>query len=229
MRKGTITPLAVPPESATRAQAQFPKLTTRTLPQTVVVLATSLAPLLLPAEIVSAQTFQGYYQLQTELLEGESRCLEGNKVDPSSTLGGAAFMDLCRHVRGQLWKIDSAEEPDYDRLRTMLLGSDKCLEGNRIGGNTLGGAAFMDTCKSGVSGQLWRIVPLQNGYHQLQTKFMGDRCLEGNSPGGKTLQGTAFMDRCQSNAAGLRCGDEPVHHGVPEGGVQRLRSVHHQR
>ncbi len=48
----------------------------------------------------------------------------------------------------------------YYTLQTMFLESEnKCLEGNRLGGDTLGGAAFMNDCATPASGQLWKLVP----------------------------------------------------------------------
>lgn len=46
------------------------------------------------------------YRLQTVFSEPQGRCLEGNGgVNPDSVLGGAAFMDTCQDVTGQLWII----------------------------------------------------------------------------------------------------------------------------
>jgi hypothetical protein len=42
-------------------------------------------------------------------LEKENKCLEGNKLSPRSTLRGAAFMDNCQNVSGQLWKFKPAQ------------------------------------------------------------------------------------------------------------------------
>lgn len=98
----------------------------------------------------------GYFKLKT-LFQGEDHCLEGNAFAPSSTLAGAAFMDTCQNVSGQLWKIVPAHD-GYFRLKTLFQGEDHCLEGNRFAPeSTLGGAAFMDTCQN-VSGQYWKIT-----------------------------------------------------------------------
>ncbi|HRJ41542.1 MAG TPA: FG-GAP-like repeat-containing protein [Caldilineaceae bacterium] len=100
----------------------------------------------------------GYYRLQTKFLEAENRCLEGNRLDPNSVLGGAAFMDTCKDVTGQLWKVADAGE-GYHRMQTKFLEAEnKCLEGNRLDPNSvLSGAAFMDDCQD-VLGQLWKFV-----------------------------------------------------------------------
>ena len=47
----------------------------------------------------------------------------------------------------------------YYRLQTMFLEKEnKCLEGNKLGPNSvLKGAAFQDDCQN-VSGQLWKFV-----------------------------------------------------------------------
>lgn len=47
----------------------------------------------------------GYFRMKTQFLEKENKCLEGNRFAPSSTLKGAAFMDNCQNVSGQLWKF----------------------------------------------------------------------------------------------------------------------------
>ena len=96
----------------------------------------------------------GYYRMQTRFLEDEDKCLEGNQLDSSSTLGGAAFMDDCGNYSGQLWSIVPVGEGTF-RLKTLFQGETKCLEGNRVGANsTLGGGAFMAECGD-FSGQIW--------------------------------------------------------------------------
>jgi len=162
----------------------------------------------------------GYFRLSTLFLKDEDRCFEGNKVDATSTLGGAAFMDSCQSVSGQLWKaVEDTSNAGYFRLQTKFLENDnKCLEGNLLAStSTLSGAAFMDNCQD-VTGQLWKFVeipastieqstatpafvPDANKYYTLQTLFLkdDDKCLEGNlfDPG-STLEGAAFMDTCQN-------------------------------
>ena len=135
-------------------------------------------------------------------LENQNKCLEGNQLAASSTLGGASFMDTCQSVSGQYWKFVDLGN-GYYKLQTMFLGADKCLEGNKIGPNaTLGGASFMATCGN-FSGQMWKIVPDSTapGYYKLQTMFTqsDNLCFEGNKlDPNSTLQGAAFMDACQS-------------------------------
>ena len=142
-----------------------------------------------------------YYKLTTRFLENENKCLEGNRLNPNSTLSGAAFMDNCQNVSGQLWKKIPVGN-DYFRLTTRFLENEnKCLEGNRLNPNsTLEGAAFMDNCQN-VSGQLWKEIPVGNGYFRLTTRFLENenKCLEGNrlNPN-STLEGAAFMDNCQN-------------------------------
>ncbi|MEM7555763.1 MAG: RICIN domain-containing protein, partial [Cyanobacteria bacterium P01_A01_bin.84] len=100
-----------------------------------------------------------FYKLTTKFLEKENKCLEGNKLARGSTLNGAAFMDNCQNVTGQLWKLVPAGN-GYFRLQTKFLEKEnKCLEGNKLArGSTLNGAAFMDNCQN-VTGQLWKLVP----------------------------------------------------------------------
>ena len=102
-----------------------------------------------------------FYKLTTMFLEKENKCLEGNRVARGSTLGGAAFMDNCQNVSGQLWKLVPAGN-GYFRLKTQFLEKEnKCLEGNRFAPtSTLKGAAFMDNCQN-VSGQLWKFKPIR--------------------------------------------------------------------
>ena len=49
-------------------------------------------------------SFDGYYRLKTQF-QGDGKCLEGNQA-ASTVKGGAAFMDSCQNVSGQLWKIE---------------------------------------------------------------------------------------------------------------------------
>jgi len=130
----------------------------------------------------SAQEFSGYYKLQTMFQAPDNKCLEGNKFAATSTLKGAAFMDACQNVSGQLWKFVPAGN-GYYRLKTLFQEPEnKCLEGNKFSpSSTLGGAAFMDTCQN-VSGQLWKIIPAENGYYKMQTQFQApdNKCFEGN-------------------------------------------------
>ena len=109
--------------------------------------------------VVQAQNLNGWFKLQTMFQAPEGKCFEGNRFAQGSTLGGAAFMDNCQNVSGQLWRLIPAQD-GYFRLTTMFLeGENKCLEGNRFSpDSTLGGAAFMDNCQN-VSGQLWKLVP----------------------------------------------------------------------
>ena len=44
-----------------------------------------------------------YFKLTTQFRESKNECLEGNQVNGS--LNGAAFMDKCQNVSGQLWKL----------------------------------------------------------------------------------------------------------------------------
>ena len=93
----------------------------------------------------------------------------------------------------------------YYTLQTMFLESENlCLEGNRQGGDVLGGAAFMNDCTTPASGQLWKLVPASDGYYILQTMFLESEnmCLEGNRQGGDVLSGAAFMNDCTTPASG---------------------------
>lgn len=125
-----------------------------------------------------------WYKLKTHF-QGDAKCLEGNRVHPSSTLSGAAFMDNCQDVSGQMWKFEPvAGSPGYYRMKTLFQGNNKCFEGNRLSAtSTLKGAAFMDDCQN-VSSQLWKIRPFAGSttWLTLTTMFResANECLEGN-------------------------------------------------
>lgn len=101
----------------------------------------------------------GYVTLRT-VGRGPGECLEGN-APGSGTMNGAAFMDDCRNVTGQLWRFTPTERDGVFRLQTAWRGDGECLEANGRGSQVHGGAAFMDTCQD-VTGQYWRAVPAGN-------------------------------------------------------------------
>ncbi len=148
-----------------------------------------------------AQQYSGYYRLQTMFQAPEGKCLEGNRYDRQSMQGGAAFMDDCQNVSGQLWEfLDQGN--GYYKLTTMFQSPEgKCFEGNNLQQTSvLQGGAFLDECQN-VSGQFWKIVPQQDGYVRLQTMFLEpqNKCLEGNRFASDAfLGGVAFMDDCQN-------------------------------
>ncbi|WP_044290981.1 hypothetical protein [Rivularia sp. PCC 7116] len=66
-------------------------------------------------------------------LEKENKCLGGNRVARGSTLKGAAFMDNCQNVSGQLGKFKPAKVasgatgttcPSESKSRSTASGSD---------------------------------------------------------------------------------------------------------
>jgi hypothetical protein len=137
--------------------------------------------------------FKGWYRLKT-VFQGANKCLEGNEAG-SPVKQGAAFMDDCKNVSGQLWQL--VPEGEFYRLKTQFQGDQKCLEGNQAASTVKGGAAFMDTCQN-VSGQLWRVIP-EGPNFRLKTQFQGDqKCLEGNQAASTVKGGAAFMDTCQN-------------------------------
>jgi hypothetical protein len=105
-------------------------------------LALGLAPM-----TASAQGFpQGYFGMTTQFREGANECLESRSAG-----NGAAFMDVCQNVSGQLWRAIPAGN-GYFRLTTQFReGANECLEGSRRDA----GPIRMDVCQN-VSGQLWR-------------------------------------------------------------------------
>lgn len=103
---------------------------------------------------------KGWYRLKSKD-QGAGKCLEANG-SASSVKGGAAFMDDCKDVKGQLWRLDLVSVTNGDhlyRLRSMQYGNTMALEGNGAASNVQGGNAFMDKTQN-VSGQMWRLVPV---------------------------------------------------------------------
>ena len=114
------------------------------------------APVRPPANCGSlCRSRTGNYKMKT-VFQGDGKCLEGNRFAATSTLRGAAFMDNCQNVSGQLWKIVDRGN-GYFTLTTMFReSSGECLEGNRFAPtSTLEGAAFMSTCRP-FTGQLFK-------------------------------------------------------------------------
>ncbi len=165
-----------------------------------ILITVSLGAVLIVPFIPKARARGDYFQLTTMFLEHENKCFEGNRLAPESVLKGAAFMDDCQNVSGQLWKKIPADN-GYFKLTTLFLeGQYKCLEGNQVtDGSVLGGAAFMDNCRN-VSSQLWKVMPVGNGYYKLTTMFLEgqNKCLDGNRLAPESmLGGAAFMNDCQ--------------------------------
>lgn len=103
---------------------------------------------------------RGWYRLKTRHT-GENKCLESNGKE-SPVKNGAAFMDDCKNVSGQLWRLDLVSSNNGDhlyRLRSMLHQNNQALEGNKPGGDK-GGNSFMNNTQN-VSGQMWRLVPVE--------------------------------------------------------------------
>lgn len=102
----------------------------------------------------------GWYRLKSND-QGANKCLEANGKD-SPVHGGAAFMDDCKNVSGQLWRLELVSSTNGDhiyRLRSMSGDKKVSLEGNKPGGSK-GGNAFMDNTQN-AAGQMWRLVPAQ--------------------------------------------------------------------
>ncbi len=117
-----------------------------------------IACLTAPMSLAAQSLPSGEFSLTTQFRKAEGECLEGNQIN--GALEGAAFMDSCQNVSGQLWRVIPAEG-GYFRLTTQFREPfNECLEGNRLGGD-YGGAAFMATCQN-VTGQLWSILPAPN-------------------------------------------------------------------
>lgn len=126
--------------------------------------------------------YNGYYLLKTQYT-GDGQALECNNAE-SKTMNGAAFMSSQNGATGQLWKFVAVEgNPGYYRMQTKLHGDNKCFEGNGKDSPVKGGASFMDDCKN-VSGQLWKVEDLGNGYYRLRAMSQGNATsLEAKVPG----------------------------------------------
>ena len=105
----------------------------------------------------SAQSItDGYFRLTTQFREGHNECLEGNQRNGS--MNGAAFMDTCQNVTGQMWKSIPLGDGYYKLVTQFREGEGECLEGNQRNGS-MNGAAFMDACQN-VTGQMWKAIPV---------------------------------------------------------------------
>jgi len=114
----------------------------------------------------------GYYLLKTKFT-GDAQSLECNGAE-SPTMNGGAFMSSQNGASGQQWKfVADAKNPGYYRMQTKLHGAKKCLEGNGKDSPFKNGASFMDNCKD-VSGQLWKVEDLGNGYYRLRAMSQGN-------------------------------------------------------
>lgn len=111
-------------------------------------------------QLIPDEGNKGWYRLKSKD-QGSNKCLEGNSMD-SDIKGGAAFMDDCKNVSGQLWRLELVSSANGDhlyRLRNMNHNNKFSLEGNTPSGEK-GGNAFMNTTQN-VSGQMWRLVPVK--------------------------------------------------------------------
>jgi len=152
-----------------------------------------------------AAFLNGRFRLMTLAQEADNRCLESNRVSPTSYLGGATFMDKCQNVSGQLWKGISAGNDTF-HLTSLFLERDKmCLEGSvpfKVG-DRLKGAARMESCTDSP-GQLWSVEKYVDGYIQLtnSSKRKSKRCLAGSTPEkiDDPLKGAARMEPCDNSA-----------------------------
>ena len=153
------------------------------------------------SQMAAANPPNGYFKMQTMFQMPNNRCLESNRVTPDAAYKGAAFLDRCQNVSGQLWKAVPIGR-GWFRLQSQYLEAENfCLEGSKpfMAGDALKGAARMDPCGN-FSGQNWRFIPKPDGFYQLTTEFLEEenRCLEGSTPetANDPLSGAARMDPC---------------------------------
>lgn len=142
----------------------------------------------------------GYYRLETDV-GGTAGCLEGNRRADDSVLKGAAFVDDCQDVTGQLWKLVPREKTGYYHLQTLFLeDQNKCFEGNAMSPEAeLDGASYLGDCGE-ATGQDWKFMDAGGGAYRLQTAFLEaeNKCLEGNRLGATALLGgAAHMSDCR--------------------------------
>lgn len=102
----------------------------------------------------------GFFQLTTLFVEKKGLVAEGNGgLNPSNTLGGAAFMSPQRDASGTMWKAIPLPNGLFQLTTMFVQDKGLVLEGN--GGlnpnNTLGGAAFMSPQRD-ASGTMWKFV-----------------------------------------------------------------------
>lgn len=142
-----------------------------------------------------------YYRLETDV-GGTAGCLEGNRRADDSVLKGAAFVDDCQDVTGQLWKLVPREQAGYYHLQTLFLeDQNKCFEGNAMSPDSeLGGASYLGDCGE-ATGQDWKLMDAGDGAYRLQTAFLEaeNKCLEGNRlEATALLGGAAHMSDCRA-------------------------------
>lgn len=103
---------------------------------------------------------------------------------------------VCLSVPG-LVAAEGLPTGDFTLTTQFREGQKECLEGNQVNG-VRGGGSFLDRCQN-VSGQLWRVVPVEGDYFRLNTLFREyfNECLEGNQVNGD-LGGAAFIATCQN-------------------------------
>ena len=97
---------------------------------------------------------EGVYVKLKTMFQGDYKCLEGNEAG-SEVHGGNAFMDDCQDASGQIWYSEDSGDGVHFLLKTEFLTDSACLEGNQSDSTYQDGAAFMNTCSSPSTGQLW--------------------------------------------------------------------------
>ncbi len=158
-----LTPKESEPTAVANAPTSAPVSTplensTKESEPTVVANTPTSAPVSTPL-VNSTSEFNGYYLLQTRSLEAENKCLEGNNMG-GDMAGGAAFMNDCANpATGQVWKLLPAGDGYYLLQTRFSEAENKCLEGNNIGSDIAGGAAFMNDCTNPATGQMWKLIP----------------------------------------------------------------------
>ncbi|MGV6889764.1 hypothetical protein ACTYEO_11020 [Rhodophyticola sp. SM2404] len=82
-----------------------------------------IACLTAPMSLAAQSLPSGEFSLTTQFRKAEGECLEGNQIN--GALEGAAFMDRCQNVSGQVWRA-LPEGDGYYRLTTEFRAPHSC-------------------------------------------------------------------------------------------------------
>ena len=172
----------------------------------------------------------GTYRMQTQFLEADNLCFDGNIVDSTSVLQGASYMNDCAEVPGQIWIIEPVfdtstavegepvevidtrviepiviAEEENTFLIQILTADGLCLEGSATpAGDPAQSAVSLVACSEAPT-LLWQFVTMPDpAYYTLQTLASQDalKCLDSNNDvAGAPFDGAPFINDCSGDAA----------------------------
>lgn len=172
----------------------------------------------------------GTYRMQTQFLEPENLCFDGNIVDPGSVLQGASYMTDCAEVPGQIWIVEPVFDtsaaveaapvavidtrviepvviPAEENTRLVQIGTADglCLEGRATPyGEPADGPVALVDCSDAPS-LLWQFVTTADpAYYTLQTLASQEalKCLDSNSDvAGAPFDGAPYINDCSGGAS----------------------------